>query len=531
MSQPLPDLPDDPALLKEMIRELLDTVGQQQGRINELQDRLDGLLRRLYGKRSERLDPSQLLFFDLAAAAQEPPPQPVSQPPGKRRRQHNPGRRPFSPDLPRRRVVHELPLAQRLCPCCQHERAVSGEETSEQLDYQPASLFVVEHVRMKYACKHCQENVAVAAKPEQPIAKGIPGPGLLAHVIVSKYADHLPLYRQERILQRQGANVSRVTMGAWLAAAATLLSPLVELMKKEILQSRVINSDDTPVRVQQKGHKGKTKEGRFWIYRGDKEHPCTVYEYKPGRSQEDPREFLKEFKGYLQVDAWSGLDVLFSSGRITEVGCWAHTRRHFYDARTSDPARAHQALGWIRELYKVEDRARKLSAAERQKLRQAEAKPVLTKFKVWLDEQGSKVLPRSGSGKAIGYAQNQWQALQVYLEDGDLEIDNNVAERGFRGIALGRRNWLFVGSDEGGETAAVMYSVVASCAQVGAEPFSYLRDVLTELPKLGRKPKEAELVAWLPQQWQKRQAEKRGPPEAEAASKKEESAARQTSDV
>jgi transposase len=403
-------------------------------------------------------------------------------------------------------------------------------DRSTQLEYRPASLFVVEHVRLKYACRHCQGHVGLAAKPEQPIHKGIPGPGLLAHVIVSKYADHLPLYRQERILARQGAQVSRKTMAAWLAQAAVVLTPLVEVMTAKILLSKVINCDDTPVRVQQVG-KNKTKEGRFWIYRGDKDHPYTRYEYQPRRSQDDPKTFLKEFKGYLQVDAWSGLDVLFVGGRITEVGCWAHTRRHFFDARTSDPGRAHQALGWIRELYAIEDRARTLSAAQRRQLRQTEAKPVMAKLKAWLDEQAPLVLPKSGIGKAIGYAQKQWQALQVYLEDGDLAIDNNAAERGFRGIALGRRNWLFVGSDEGGQTAALMYSVVASCQQAGAEPFAYLRAVLQELPKLGRKPRAEELEAWLPDAWQKRQQASRGPPGPQAGANKADEQPAQTPDV
>jgi transposase len=529
MSEAMPELPDDPALLKEMIRELLASLHQQQGRIAELQQRLDVLLRRLYGKRSERLDPAQQFLF---GQAEEAPPAPLTAAkpaPGKPRR-GKPVRRPLPKDLPREKVIHELPLAERLCPCCHQERACIGEEVSEQFDYRPACLFILEHIRKKYACQHCCEHVAIAAKPPQPIDKGIPGPGLLAHVIVSKYADHLPLYRQQRILSRQGALFSRSTLGGWLSAAAALLKPIVELMKKRILQGKVINSDDTPVRVQQL--KGKTKEGRFWIYIGDKDHPHTVYQYKPGRSQDDPKEFLKDFTGYLQVDAWSGLDILFSTGKIIEVGCWAHARRHFYDARESDPARAHQALGWIRELYAVEAKAKGLSAEERQKLRQAESKPILLKFKKWLDEQQPKVLPKSAMGKAIGYALGQWQALLVYLQDGDLGIDNNSSERGFRGVAVGRRNWLFLGSDEGGDTAAVLFSVIASCQQVGAEPFEYLREVLAELPKLGRKPKDEDLHWWLPDEWQKRKtAQKRGPPQESAGAKQTESEPAKTSDV
>jgi hypothetical protein len=272
----------------------------------------------------------------------------------------------------------------------------------------------------------------------------------------------------------------------------------------------------------------------YWsvfLRRRYKDHPYTFYQYKPGRCQDDPKEFLQGFTGYLQVDAWSGLDILFKSGRIIEVGCWAHTRRYFWEARTSDPLRAHQGLAWIRELYAVEEKARHLSAPQRQQLRQAQAKPTLAKLKAWLDEQQPQVLPKSSIGQAIGYAQKQWQALQVYLEDGDLAIDNNAAERGLRGIALGRRNWLFLGSDEGGATAALMYSVVASCQRLGAEPFAYLRDVLRELPKLGRQPSDEDLAEWLPEAWQQRQAAPRGPPGQADAAHPVQSRLSQTSDV
>jgi transposase len=481
-------LPDDLATCQRMIRELLATLHQRDHELEGVRARLDQLLRRVYGPRAERFDPNQpFLFADAGAATPAPEtvaattgPPPASDNPASAARGH--GRQRLPRNLPRRRVVHEVPPAERACPGCGRERAAIGEELSEQLDYQPASLFVVEHVRRRYACPHCQEHVTTAAKPAQPINKGLPGPGLLAHVAVSKYLDHLPLHRLERIFSRHGVGLSRSTLCDWMAAAARLLVPLAEHMRRRVLQSRVVHTDDTPVPVLD-ASRGSTRQARVWVYLGDRDHPYTVYDYTPTHARDGPVQFLGDYHGYLQADAFAGYDGIYATGRVEEVACWAHARRKFYDARTADAERSHAALAWIRRLYDVEDKGKPLPDAGRAALRQAESVPLLTAFCQWLTERRAAVLPKSPMGQAIGYALSNWPALCRYTEAGFLAIDNNASERALRGLAIGRKNWLFCGSDQGGRTAAVLASVLLSCQRHRLDPFVYLRDVLTRLPE------------------------------------------------
>lgn len=484
-------LPDDPVVLKQMIAELLATLHTRDRELDQAHQRLDQLLRRLYGPRAERLNPDQLLLFaqgpdttpateSTAAAAEEQP---------KKKRKVTPhGRRKLPRDFERRRRVHDLSDADKPCPCCGQVRTIIGEETSEQLDYEPASLFIIEHVRLKYACKHCQEQVTIAAKPAQPIDKGLPGPGLLAQVIVSKYADHLPLYRLERIFSRQGITLQRSTLCGWMAAAAELLTPICQRMKAEVLGSKVIHTDDTPVPVLDET-RNRTRQGSLWVYLGDAAHPYIVYDFTPTHVRTGPEAFLADFHGFLQADAFSGYDAIYtgSNGRIREVACWAHARRKFYEARTTDPDRAHAALGFIRGLYEVERLAKDmgLSASERAAFRQLRARPILAAFRGWLDQQlsgPSAALPKSPMGQAIAYTLSNWDALHRYTDDGDLAIDNNVAENALRAIAIGRKNWMFCGSDKGGRTAATLFSFTATCRRHQLDPFAYLRDVLERLP-------------------------------------------------
>jgi transposase len=493
-------LPDDLATCQRMIQELLASLHDSQRDNEQLRHRLDQLLRRIYGPRAERFDPAQPLLFgaDTAAAASTAT-APVSElPPADQeessRRGH--GRQRLPGNLPRRRMVHDIVPAERVCPGCGQQRTLIGEDVSEQLDYQPASLFIVEHVRCKYACPHCQEHVSTASKPAQPIAKGLPGPGLLAHVAVSKYLDHLPLHRLERIFSRQGIDLSRSTLCDWMAAAARLLLPVAELLKERVLESRVIHTDDTPVPVLD-GSRASTRQARLWVYLGDRDQPYTVYDYTPTHARDGPVQFLGEFHGYLQADAFAGYDGIYATGRVVEVACWAHARRKFYDARTSDAERSHAALAWIRRLYDVEDKAKPLSDGERLALRQAEAVPPLAAFCQWLSEQRSVVLPKSPMGQAVSYALSNWLALCRYTEAGFLAIDNNASERALRGIAIGRKNWLFCGSDKGGRTAAVLASALASCQRHRLDPFVYLRDVLTRLPD---HPAD-QLADFLPDRW------------------------------
>lgn len=469
-----------------MLRELLVELRKKDRRVEQLEYRIEQLLRRVYGRRSEKLNPDQLLLFtewneappvEAPALPAETAAETAPSPPKKGH-----GRKLLPDHLPRVRVDHELPAAERLCPACGKERAPIGTEVSEQLEYQPASLFVLQHHRQKYACKHCQEQVAIAAKPAQPIDKGLPGPGLLAQVVTSKYCDHLPLHRLERIFARHGVELSRSTTCGWMAACAALLTPLWQLMKERVLASPVIWTDDTPVPVLDPA-RDQTRQGRAWVYIGNRDHRYAVFDYTPTHQRDGPATFLQDYTGYLQADAFAGYDGIYATEKVIEVACWAHARRKFYDARTSDPARAHAALAWVRKLYDIEDQAKPLDDAECAALRQTQAVPLLESFRAWLEEQQAAALPKSPMGQAIRYALSNWQALTRYPEAGFLSIDNNLSERTLRAVAIGRKNWLFAGSDHGGRTAAVLFSFTATCRLLDLDPFAYLRDALARLPE------------------------------------------------
>lgn len=498
MSEPA-SLPDDLATAHRMLREQADTIRQQQHLIERMQHQLEQLLRQRYGKKSETLDPNQGVLFELETAPPTAPPPAPSQ--ENKPKQPGHGRNKLPASLPRVEVVHDLSDEQKRCPECGEERRGIGEEQREQLDYIPASLHVVVHKRRKYACKACQGQVAIAPRWPEPIEKGLPGNGLLAHVIVSKYADHLPLNRLEGIFKRHGVSLSRQTMCDWMATCAHLLQPLVQAMKRRIVRSRVVQTDDTPVPVQDPGRK-QTKTGRLWVYLGDEDHPFIIYDYTADRCRDGPEKFLSDYKsGYLQSDAYSGYDRIHARG-VVEVGCWAHARRKFYDARTTDAERAHQVLAWIGQTYEVEREAsdRGLDQDARHALRQEQSRPILERLFEWLETEKPKVLPKSPLGQAIGYTWSNWTALNRYLEAGFLNIDNNASERALRPIAVGRNNWIFCGSDRGGRTAAVLLSLVHSCKRLGVEPFGYLRDVLA---RVNTHP-ASRIAELLPDEWPKR---------------------------
>jgi transposase len=490
-------LPDDLEGAHRLIRELLATLRQKAHLNAHLQHQLEQLLRRLYGKKSEKLDPDQLLLFAREiveaggpAIAPEPGPAPAAEPPAKPGPAGH-GRKPLPAGLPRRRVLHDVPPEQRPCPECGAGRRPIGEEVREQLEYVPASLVVLEHVRPKYACPDCQAHVVIAGRLPEPIEKGLPGPGLLAHVAVSKYADHLPLYRQEGIFKRSGVELPRSTTCDWMAAAAGLLEPIVKAMLRRVLLSRVVQTDDTTVKVQDHDGAG-IKTGRLWVHVGDGNNRFVVYDYTPDHSRAGPDRVFKDYTGYLQADAHPVYDGLFRGGTIVEVGCWMHARRRFHEARTSDPARSHLMLAWVAGLYEVEDDAKKARKhhpewddaawhAHRSERRLERSRPTLEAIRAWLDREHGKVLPKSPIGEAIGYARNHWGALTRPLEAGFLEIDNGASERALKPVALGRKNWLFAGSDAGGRTAAVLMSLCTTCKELGVDPFAYLRDVLTRV--------------------------------------------------
>jgi len=479
MTIDLANPPNDPALLHQLLRELVGVLQERDARIQELEHQLAVLRRHRFGPRSEKADPGQgLLFGEAPEAPEPPPPTPVPKP-----KTNGHGRRPLPKDLPRDRIEHDLAADHKHCPKCGTALTQIGEEVSHQLDYVPASFVVREHVRLKYACKACEETIVLAPMPQQPIEKGLPGPGLLAHVLVSKYDDHLPLYRQSEIYARQDVDLDRSTLCGWVRDCATLLAPLVRVMARDALASKVVQTDDTPVPVLDRLHPGRTRTGRLWVYRGDDEHPYTVFDYTPTRKRDGPAAFLGDYKGYLQADAFGGYDGIYAGGMVFEIGCWAHARRKFIDARETAEAHATAAVDFIGQLYAVESDAaeRGLDADQRRTLRQEKARPVVEDFRRWLDAQALAALPKSPLGKAIAYALDQWTALTRYLGDGDLAIDNNAAERDLRAVAIGRKNWLFAGSDAGGRRAAIIYSLIATCQRHQVNPFEYLRDILVRV--------------------------------------------------
>jgi transposase len=502
------DLPNDAAALQRM---LLGTMAQldaareqlaaREQELQQVRHWLEQLLRHRYGQKRERVDENQLFLFavELASRGQDAPLEPKPAGGAPRAAAPGHGRQRLPKSLERRRVVYDLAAEDRQCPQCQSELHRIGEEINERLEYVPASLHVIEEACQKYACaKGC--TVVTAAKPPAPIEKGMAGPGLLAHVAVSKYGDHLPLHRQESIFARQDVDLSRKTMCDWMRQCAELVSPLVDLMKERVLSSKVVQTDDTPVPVLDP-ELPHTRTGRIRTYVGDAEHPYTVYDYTPNRSRDGPDGFLKEFHGYLQADAYSGYDAIYKEAErgITEVACMAHARRKYFEAQSSDIRRSMVAMAYIHLLYDVEREAREgqLDAARRQALRQERSRPILDDLKAYLERERGQVLPKSPIGQAIAYTLSNWEALARYCQDGDLEIDNNGAERSLRGVAVGRRNWTFLGSDTGGRTAAVLTSLIATCKRHRIDPFAYLRDVFQ---RIGGHPKKL-LADLLPDKW------------------------------
>jgi transposase len=533
-----PRLPDDPEQCQRLLHDLLrrnDELRQQaedaqrqaeeaRRRIDELQRVLEAtaadysqlqekhaelaetlaLLRRyVFGPRRERLhdDPGQGHLFELHDTPLEleaaAPAEPDTAAPGKRPKAARPRGRTSLDHLPHIRVEHDLPEAEKTCPCCGGAKQRIGEDLSRELEFTPAKLEVNVHVLPKYACPKCRDGVASPPVPPKPVPEGIAGAGLVSFVVVSKFADHLPLYRLEDILTRHAVYLSRSTLCDWVRNAAELLGPLADLQKALVLLSPVLWTDDTHVTVLRGASPGSTK-GRFWPNIGDAEHPYSVYDFTMSRARDGPAKFLADYQGFLQADAYGGYDGIFlgSNGRIIEVACWAHARRKFYDARSNAPREANQVLEWIRQLYDVEDRAADLTAAERRLLRQLESVPILDRIETYLDELSPRVLPKSALGKAMTYARNQRAALRQYVGDGRLTIDNNVSERTLRIQAIGRKNWEFLGSPEAGPRAAVLFTVLAGAKRHRLEPWAYVRDVLLRLSA-----GETDLEALLPDRW------------------------------
>jgi transposase len=496
-------LPADVGALQGLVRELLVEVARLRAENDSLRGKLDLALQHRFGRRSERIAP---------VAQKDKPGQATPH-----------GRAALPAHLERREVIQDLTEAEKLCPCCGLPRVCIGVQTAEQLDLEPARFFVLRTLKKSYACQHCdpatvpaEQRVQTAGPAEVgPLARGLCGPGLLAHVLTAKYADHVPLHRLAGQLSRSGVRLAESTLGDWVAGAADLLAPLSQLLHRRLLLSRLIHGDDTPVKLRVVDA-AKTAKAHLWVGIGDADYPYVVFDFTADYTAAGPATFLAGYQGYLQADALAQYEGLYGPDQVKHCCCWAHARRKFVAAAQGGDAWAQGMVELIGRLYAIERElppllppadepqavaARRQREEQRRCWREQHSKPVLAELKKRLDEQQAQVLPKSVVGQAVSYALNNWEALNRYLEQGYLTIDNNLSERTLRVVAVGRNNWGVLGSASGGKNAAVLYSVVQTCKGLGIDPFTYLREALPGLFALGEKPAAEQLLEWLPDRW------------------------------
>jgi len=498
----------DPQALKALILTLCEQVFSHQkqlasrdAEIEHLKLLIAKLRRQQFGRSSEKreyqIEQLELQLEDLEArrakekaAVKESAPASTAA--------ARPVRRPLPAHLPRE--VRKVLPKQEACPDCGGKLKHLGEDVSEILEYVPASLKVIRYVRPKLACGCC-DRIVQAEAPSRPIERSIAGPGLLAHVLVSKYCDHLPLYRQSQIFARAGVELDRSTLAEWVGGSSRLLAPLVEALRRHVMAAGKLHADDTPVPVLAPGL-GKTKTGRLWTYvRDDRpagnSTPAAVwFAYSPDRKGEHPQSHLSSFTGTLQADGYAGFDQIYEAGRIQEAACWAHVRRKFYDLEVAHKSPvASEALERIAALYAIEKEIRGRPPDERREVRNTRSRPLLESLKQWFEETLGKLSRKSDTAMAVRYALGRWAALLRFCDDGGIEIDNNAAERALRVVALGRKNFLFAGSDGGGESAAAIYSLLGTAKLNGIDPESYLRNVLSRIADHPIKHIE-ELLPW-----------------------------------
>ena len=483
-----PDLSTlDTAALKDLVLSLHAQLQSRNTEIENLKLLILKLKRMQFGRKSEKLDRQieqlELQLEDLEATqAAATPAEPENAPQAEKKTR--PSRRPLPENLPRETKRREP--KQKACPDCGGALRLLGEDVTEVLEYVPASFKVIREVRPKMSCGCCSRIVQEPAS-SRAIDRGVAGPALLANVLVSKYASHLPLYRQAEIFSRLGVDLSRSTLADWVGGASRTLAPLVAAIRKYVLNAEKLHGDDTPVPVLAPGN-GKTNTGRLWTYvrddrpAGDTSPPAVWFAYSPNRKGDHPQRHLRDFHGILQADGYAGFNKIYEEGWVREAACWAHVRRKFYDLQQAHASPiAAEALKRIGALYVIEAEARGRTPDERRAVRQERARPLLDSMHAWLQSTLGKLSKKSEVTSAIGYALGRWPALLRYCDDGRVEIDNNAAERALRAVALGRKNYLFAGSDSGGERAAAIYSLIGSAKLNGMDPEAYLRHVLTHI--------------------------------------------------
>ena len=473
----------------------------QMDRIEHLEWMVAKLQRQHFGPKSEKVPiNADQLMLSLSGTVIEAQPV-VPEPPQASENKTTPPPR-KSRALPahlRREVRTHFP-EHTTCPCCSGELRKLGDDVSEMLEYMPASFFVIRHVRPKMSCRKCS-TVVQASAPERVLDRGLPGPSLLAHVITAKYADHTPLHRQSQIFAREGVDLDRSILSRWVGEAAALLEPVAEVLRRYVLDTEKLHGDDTPLPVLAPGT-GKTKTGRFWTYvrdnrpAGDNASPAVWFAYSPDRKGEHPQRHLAKFEGILQADAFAGFNRLYQSGAIQEAPCMAHIRRNFFDLMKAHQSPiATEAVERIATLYRIEKEIKGKSADERRTARTARAKPLFDDMRRWMEQALTQLAPKSETAAAIHYALGLWDALARYLDDGRIEIDNMIAERALRPVAIGRRNYLFAGSDAGARRAAILYSLIGTARLNGLDPEAYLRYVLSLIGEHPIKHIE-ELLPW-----------------------------------
>jgi transposase len=500
-------LPDDVEALREIIiqqQAQIEQLTEQSERIAFLEEYIRLLKHQRFGVSSEKSSHAQLGLFneaecaadadDFPDAAEMDADETIGVPAHKRRKC---GRRPIPAHLPRVEILHDLSEDEKVCASDGHRLQEIGREISEQLEIIPATIQVLRHVRPKYACPHCKSGIQIAPVAPQPIPKSLAAPGLLAHVAISKYGDGLPLYRQEKMLQRLGVDLPRATLAHWMIRGGELGQPLINLIRDELVAGDIVGADETRFQVLKEPGKAATSLSYLWVWRGGSDdHPLVLYDYAPSRGGEVPKRQLEGFRGYLQVDGYEGYNEVCEANGLVRVGCFAHARRKFDEAlkaqgkgqktgkkRSAKVTKAQQGLDWIRVLYRIEKRIGDVPAEERYRLRQQMAKPQLDKIRDWLDGALGSVPPQSLTGKALAYLDNQWHRLIRYIDDGRLRIDNNLVENAIRPFVVGRKAWLFSDTVRGAQASANLYSLIETAKANGIEPYAYLRLVFTEIPK------------------------------------------------